>query len=139
MHLKILFKKNHIYVKHKGISREMTRLIHGEDSLQQAIKITEALFSGDVRSLSASEIEQGFKDVPSFNAADTDGNLVDLLVAAKISPSKRQAREDITNGAVTVNGERITDTSYELQDSDRIEGQFTIIRRGKKKYTLIRY
>lgn len=129
----------HLRKAQKGLAEEMTRLIHGEESLQQAIKITEALFSGDVRSLSASEIEQGFKDVPSFNAADTDGNLVDLLVAAKISPSKRQAREDITNGAVTVNGERVTDTSYVLQGSDRIEGQFTIIRRGKKKYTLIKY
>jgi tyrosyl-tRNA synthetase len=129
----------HLRQAQKALAEEMTRLIHGEDSLQQAIKITEALFSGDVRSLSASEIEQGFKDVPTFNAADTEGNLVDLLVAAKISPSKRQAREDITNGAVTVNGERITDTAYVLQDSDRIEGQFTIIRRGKKKYTLIQY
>ncbi|MEH7253628.1 tyrosine--tRNA ligase [Neobacillus niacini] len=129
----------HLRKAQKALAEEMTRLIHGEDSLQQAIKITGALFSGDVRSLSASEIEQGFKDVPSFNAADTDGNLVDLLVAAKISPSKRQAREDIANGAVTVNGERITDSSYVLQDSDRIEGQFTIIRRGKKKYSLIRY
>ena len=117
----------------------MTRLIHGEDSLQQAIKISQALFSGDVRSLSASEIEQGFKDVPSFNAAETEVTWSILLVAAKISPSKRQAREDITNGAVTVNGERITDTSYVLQETDRIEGQFTIIRRGKKKYTLIIY
>jgi tyrosyl-tRNA synthetase len=129
----------HLRLAQKALAEEMTRLIHGEDSLQQAIKITEALFSGDVRSLSASEIQQGFKDVPSFNAAETDGNLVDLLVAAKISPSKRQAREDITYGAVTVNGERITDTAYVLQDSDRIEGQFTIIRRGKKKYTLIQY
>ena len=129
----------HLRKAQKALAEEMTRLIHGEESLQQAIKITEALFSGDVRSLSAAEIEQGFKDVPSFNAADVEGNLVDLLVAAKISPSKRQAREDITNGAVTVNGERITDTAYELQASDRIEGQFTIIRRGKKKYTLIRY
>jgi tyrosyl-tRNA synthetase len=129
----------HLRLAQKTLAEEMTRLIHGEDSLQQAIKITEALFSGDVRSLSASEIEQGFKDVPSFNAAETDGNLVDLLVAAKISPSKRQAREDIANGAITVNGERITDTSYVLQDTDRIEGQFTIIRRGKKKYSLIKY
>ncbi len=129
----------HLRLAQKALAEEMTRLIHGEDSLRQAIKITEALFSGDVRSLSASEIEQGFKDVPSFNAGDTDGNLVDLLVAAKISPSKRQAREDITNGAITVNGERITDTSYVLQDTDHIEGQFTIIRRGKKKYSLIKY
>ncbi|MFP7299481.1 tyrosine--tRNA ligase [Neobacillus niacini] len=129
----------HLRKAQKALAEEMTRLIHGEESLQQAIKITEALFSGDVRSLSASEIQQGFKDVPSFNAADTEGNLVDLLVAAKISPSKRQAREDITNGAVTVNGERITDTTYVLKDTDRIEGQFTIIRRGKKKYSLIKY
>jgi tyrosyl-tRNA synthetase len=129
----------HLRKAQKALAEEMTRLIHGEDSLQQAIKITQALFSGDVRSLTASEIEQGFKDVPSFNATEADANLVDLLVAAKISPSKRQAREDITNGAVTVNGERITDTSYVLQDSDRIEGQFTIIRRGKKKYSLIKY
>ena len=92
-----------------------------------------------MKNLSAAEIKQGFKDVPSFDAGEEDGNLVDLLVAAKISPSKRQAREDITNGAVTVNGEKVTDTVYVLQETDRIEGQFTIIRRGKKKYTLIKY
>ncbi|MEH7106374.1 S4 domain-containing protein, partial [Bacillus sp. JJ1764] len=97
------------------------------------------LFSGDVKSLSAGEIKQGFKDVPSFDVnADFDGNLVDLIVSAKISPSKRQAREDITNGAISINGEKVTDSNYVLGDADKIEGQFTIIRRGKKKYTLIK-
>ncbi|MFJ7727241.1 tyrosine--tRNA ligase [Neobacillus sp. NPDC097160] len=129
----------HLRKAQKALAEEMTRLIHGEESLQQAIKISQALFSGDVKNLSAAEIKQGFKDVPSFDAQDVEGNLVDLLVAAKISPSKRQAREDITNGAVTVNGEKITDTNYSLNENDRIEGQFTIIRRGKKKYTLIKY
>ncbi|MEH7299525.1 tyrosine--tRNA ligase [Neobacillus drentensis] len=129
----------HLRKAQKTLAEEMTRLIHGEESLQQAIKISQALFSGDVKNLSAAEIKQGFKDVPSFDAGEEDGNLVDLLVAAKISPSKRQAREDITNGAVTVNGEKVTDTVYVLQETDRIEGQFTIIRRGKKKYTLIKY
>ncbi|MEH7353664.1 tyrosine--tRNA ligase [Neobacillus drentensis] len=129
----------HLRKAQKALAEEMTRLIHGEESLQQAIKISQALFSGDVKNLSAAEIKQGFKDVPSFNAEDLVGNLVDLLVAAKISPSKRQAREDITNGAVTVNGEKITDTNYSLNESDRIEDQYTIIRRGKKKYTLIKY
>nr|WP_263325407.1 tyrosine--tRNA ligase [Neobacillus sp. Marseille-Q6967] len=128
----------HLRKAQKALAEEMTRLIHGEDSLQQAIKITEALFSGDVRNLSAAEIKQGFKDVPTYESAGEE-NLVDLLVAAKISPSKRQAREDIANGAVSVNGERITDTAYVLQNSDRIEGQFTIVRRGKKKYSLIKY
>jgi len=98
----------HLRKAQKALAEEMTRLIHGEESLQQAIEISQALFSGDVKNLSAAEIKQGFKDVPSFNAEDLVGNLVDLLVAAKISPSKRQAREDITNGAVTVNGEKIT-------------------------------
>ncbi|MEO2074757.1 MAG: tyrosine--tRNA ligase [Bacillus sp. (in: firmicutes)] len=129
----------HLRKAQKALTEEMTRLIHGEESLQQAIKISQALFSGDVKNLSAAEIKQGFKDVPSFDAGEEEGNLVDLLVVAKISPSKRQAREDITNGAVTINGEKITDTAYVLQENDRIEGQYTIIRRGKKKYTLIKY
>lgn len=135
---KAVQEEPHLRKAQKALAEEMTRLIHGEESLQQAIKITEALFSGDVRNLSAAEITQGFKDVPTYEAVGEE-NLVDLLVAAKISPSKRQAREDISNGAVSVNGERITDTAYVLTDSDRIEGQFTIVRRGKKKYSLIKY
>jgi len=135
---KAVEEEPHLRKAQKILAEELTSLIHGEDALEQAIKISQALFSGDVRNLSAVEITQGFKDVPSYAAANEE-NLVDLLVAAKISPSKRQAREDISNGAVTVNGEKITDTAYVLQETDRIEGQFTIIRRGKKKYTLINY
>ncbi len=130
----------HLRKAQKALAEEMTRMIHGQESLDQAVKISAALFSGDVNNLTAAEIKQGFKDVPSFDAPSGEElPLVDLLVNAKISPSKRQAREDIANGAVTVNGERVTDTAYILNEADRIEGQFTIIRRGKKKYTLIKY
>ena len=135
---KAVQEEPHLRKAQKVLAEELTRLIHGEDSLQQAIKISQALFSGDVSSLSAAEIAQGFKDVPAYTSQEEE-NLVDLLVAAKISPSKRQAREDIANGAVSVNGEKITDSAYALTETDRIEGQFTIIRRGKKKYTLINY
>ncbi|MEH7374700.1 tyrosine--tRNA ligase [Neobacillus drentensis] len=135
---KAVQEEPHLRKAQKVLAEELTRLIHGEDSLQQAIKISQALFSGDVRSLSGAEIEQGFKDVPAYTSQNEE-NLVDLLVAAKISSSKRQAREDISNGAVSVNGEKITDNAYILVESDRIEGKFTIIRRGKKKYTLIKY
>jgi tyrosyl-tRNA synthetase len=128
----------HLRKAQKVLAEEMTRLIHGDDALGQAIKISAALFSGNVQELSATEIAQGFKDVPSYHFAGEE-SLVDLLVAANISPSKRQAREDITNGAVLINGEKITDSSYLLQESDRIEGRFTIVRRGKKKYFLIKY
>jgi tyrosyl-tRNA synthetase len=130
----------HLRQAQKALGEEMTRLIHGQDALDQALKISDALFSGEVRNLTAVEIKQGFKDVPSVHLpVDEETSLVDLLVTAKISPSKRQAREDITNGAVYVNGERLTDSTYILSEADRIEGQFTIIRRGKKKYYLIKY
>lgn len=121
----------------KALAEDVTKLVHGEEALKQAIRITEALFSGNIKELNGAEIEQGFKDVPSFTNTDEETNLVNLLVAAKISSSKRQAREDIQNGAIYINGDRITDVQYTLSDADKIEGKFTIIRRGKKKYYLI--
>jgi len=130
----------HLRKAQKALAEEMTRMIHGDEALEQAIKITAALFSGEIKNLSASEIKQGFKDVPSYEHSEGgELGIVDLLVAAKISPSKRQAREDVTNGAVSVNGERITELDYTLSDKDKIEDQFTVIRRGKKKYFLIKY
>ncbi|SFJ72280.1 tyrosyl-tRNA synthetase [Bacillus sp. 71mf] len=123
----------------KALASEMTKLVHGAPALEQAIKISAALFSGSVAELTAAEIEQGFKDVPSVERSVEDALLVDVLVESKISPSKRQAREDITNGAVYVNGERTQELDYMITEKDRIEGKFTIIRRGKKKYFLIRY
>lgn len=130
----------HLRKAQKALAEEMTRLVHGQDALDKAINITQALFSGNVKELSADDIKQGFKDVPSYvPAADEELVLVDLLVNAKISPSKRQAREDIANGAISINGDKVTDVAYMLSSENRIEGQFTVIRRGKKKYTLIQY
>lgn len=124
-------------IAQKRLAEEMTILVHSKEALQQAIKISDALFSGNIKELSVEEIEQGFKDVPTHQLEKTDIGLVDLLVQAKISPSKRQAREDIQNGAIYINGERQQDTNYEVTAADRIGDVFTVIRRGKKKYTLI--
>jgi tyrosyl-tRNA synthetase len=130
----------HLRKAQKVLAEEMTRLIHGEEALKQAIKITDALFNGDIQALTAQEIKQGFKDVPSFTQSrEEEIGIVDLLVNSKISPSKRQAREDVANGAVYLNGNRITDVQYVLSSDDRIEDEFTVIRRGKKKYFLIQY
>jgi tyrosyl-tRNA synthetase len=130
----------HLRKAQKALAEEMTKLIHGEEALDQAIRITQALFSGEIKSLSASEILEGFKDVPSFEQPKGEEiGLIDLLVNAKISPSKRQAREDVGNGAVYLNGERVTDLQHVMDEKDMIEGQFTIIRRGKKKYFRIQY
>lgn len=133
-------KEPHLRKAQKALGEELTRMIHGQEALDQAVRISSALFSGDVKELTATEIKQGFKDVPTFEfPADQELNLVELLVDSKISPSKRQAREDIGNGAIYINGDRVTDANYVLLEKDRIEGQFTIIRRGKKKYYLIKY
>ena len=70
---------------------------------------------------------------------DDSLNLVDLLVASKIETSKRQAREDVQNGAIYINGERINEINYELQSSDKIEDTTTVVRRGKKKYFLLQF
>ncbi|MGD6967896.1 tyrosine--tRNA ligase [Rossellomorea vietnamensis] len=130
----------HLRKAQKTLAEEMTKLIHGEEALAQAIKITEALFSGNIKELSSAEIKQGFKDVPSFTQAKNEEiNLVDLLVNNKIASSKRQAREDIGNGAIYINGDRTTDLQHVMSESDRIDDQFTIIRRGKKKYFMIQY
>ena len=124
---------------HKRLAEELTTLIHGEDALRQAERITDALFSGDIKQLNGEEIKQGFKDVPTVQMTKEAKPLVDLLVEAKISPSKRQAREDIANGAIYINGDRQQELQYELTDADRIDDQFTIIRRGKKKYFLLAF
>ncbi|MEW4219358.1 tyrosine--tRNA ligase [Rossellomorea marisflavi] len=130
----------HLRKAQKALGEEMTRMIHGEEALDQAIRISAALFSGDIKTLSAAEILEGFKDVPTVEASASDElGLVDLLVDAKISPSKRQAREDVGNGAIYINGERTTDLQHVMGAEDKIENKFTIIRRGKKKYFRIQY
>lgn len=130
----------HLRKAQKALGEEMTRLIHGEEALQQAIRISAALFSGDIQSLTGSEIKQGFKDVPSFTYEQGSSlNIVELLVNAGIVQSKRQAREDVTNGAISINGVRVNELEYTLDEKDRIDGEFTVIRRGKKKYFLIKY
>ncbi|MHA6531392.1 tyrosine--tRNA ligase [Paenibacillus sp. BAC0078] len=122
----------------KTLAEEMTRFVHGEELLEQAKRITAALFSGDIRSLTAEEIEEGFKEMPTYTAGKDSKNIVDWLVDLGIEPSKRQAREDITKGAISLNGERVTDVAVEVTAGDAIGGRFIIIRKGKKNYSLVK-
>ena len=129
----------HLRVGQKTLAEEMTRLIHGQEALDQAIRISKALFSGDLKSLSADEMRDAFKDVPSFEMSKEEKNIVDFIVEAGISSSKRQGREDVNNGAISFNGEKITDTAYTVGAKDRLEDEFTIVRRGRKKYTMVKF
>ena len=128
----------HERLAQKILAREMVTLVHGEEAYKEALNITEQLFVGNIKNLSAKELKQGLNNVPNYAVqADDNLNIVEILVAAKISPSKRQAREDVQNGAIYLNGERIQDLNYTLSETDKIDDELTVIRRGKKKYFVL--
>ncbi len=122
----------------KRLAEEVTRFVHGEAALQDALKITNALFTGDVQQLNADEIEQGFKNMPTFESERVEQNLATWLVDLGIETSRRQSREDIQNGAISINGEKITDLEHVWTPEQSFEGRFVLVRRGKKKYFLVK-
>lgn len=135
-----LQERPHERAAHRRLAEELTRFVHDEQALKQAERISEVLFGGgDLKTLTGDEVLQGFKDVPTYQVTDDEKGLIDLLVEAGISSSKRQAREDIANGAVYINGDRCQELDKVMGADEKIDGQFTIIRRGKKKFFLIKY
>lgn len=126
-------------VAQKALAKEVTTLVHGKEAYEQAVHISQALFSGNIKELSVSEIKQGFKGVPSYTVPqDADLKLLEVLVASGLVQSKRQAREDLQNGAIYINGDRVQDLEYQLSDEDKI-GDMVVLRRGKKKYFLLQF
>ncbi|MDG4966397.1 tyrosine--tRNA ligase [Lactococcus lactis] len=131
----------HERLAQKVLAREVVNLVHGKAAYEQAVKTSEILFGGgDLRQLDAKSILTGLKAAPQHQVTDDeDLTLVELLISAGIAPSKRQAREDITNGAIYINGERVQALDYVITDSDKIENRLTVIRRGKKKNFVLTY
>lgn len=130
----------HERLAQKILAREVVTLVHGQEAFEQAVRITEQLFSGNIKALSAKELKAGLSDVPNYNVQSDDNlNIIDILITARVVNSKRQAREDVQNGAIYINGERITDLTYTLSESDKIDSELTVIRRGKKKYFVLRF
>ena len=122
----------------KRLAEEVTKFVHDEAALQEAQKITQALFSGNVKDLTVKEIEQGLQNMPSFNTTNKTKNIVDWLVEINCEPSKRQAREDIINGAININGEKVTDINFLVNPNSAFEGKYMIIRKGKRNYFLVK-
>ena len=123
----------HERLAQKALAHEVITFLHGEDEFNKAVKISEALFSGDIKKLNLSEIEQAFKDIPSFEITD-ELSLVDFLVNNSIASSKREAREFINAGSITINGDKYQDENAIISKSIAIEERAIIVRRGKKKY-----
>jgi len=122
----------------RRLALETTSLTHGAATAQKAERISTALFYGKLETLEEDEIELGFHDVPTHTIGDKEHELVDLLVEAKISPSKRQAREDVSNGAIYINGVRCPEPNRLIRTRDGLHRKYLVIRRGKNKYFLIR-
>lgn len=120
----------------RRLAQEVTKFVHGEAAVKEAEDLSTALFSGNVATLSAAQIVDAFGGVPSFEAANTVKNIVDFLVDGGVEASKRQAREDVANGAISINGEKVTDVAAEINPLSHYDGQFVLVRRGKKKYFL---
>ncbi|MFV0479830.1 MAG: tyrosine--tRNA ligase [Anaerorhabdus sp.] len=125
----------HLREAQRALAEELTVLVHGEEGLQSALKITETLFKGNISDLSTQEIEQGLADVPRFSV--TDGKLlVDVLVDASIAQSKREAREWIQAGSVQVNGQKETNVEMIINKKEAFDERFIILKKGKKNYYL---
>ena len=126
----------HLRLPHKALAREVITFLHGAEEYQKALKISEALFSGNIKALDYDEMLACFKDVPSFDVKDNT-NIVDLLVDSNIASSKREAREFISNNSISLNGDIVNDLTYVVNKEVSLNG-IIIIRKGKKKYYMFK-
>lgn len=128
----------HLREAHKTLAREVITFLHGKGEYERAIKISEALFSGNIKELTEKEIEMAFKDVPSINI-DDNMNIVDLMVNNNIVSSKRELREFLSSNAISINDSVINDENFIISKKDAIYNKFSILKRGKKKYYLLKF
>lgn len=122
----------HLREAHKALAKEVITDLHGKEEFEKAVKISEALFSGNVKSLSKEEILMGFKDVPSFDV-ESGTKLIDMLIDNNICQSKREAREFLNAGSISINDEKVKDENLEISSSIAIDNELLVIKRGKKK------
>ena len=123
----------HLREAHKALAREVITDLHGEGAYDEAVRISESLFSGDIKNFTESEINDAFKGLEPFKLSE-DTLLIDVLVNGGVCSSKREAREFINNGSISVNGEKVTDLEMMITKESCLFEKFVIIRRGKKKY-----
>ena len=134
-----LAKEPHLRLAQKALAEELVKIVHGEAALESALNITKALFSGNIKELTLDELKVAVKGMPKAQLPKDDINIVDFLVESGVVTSKRQAREDVNNGAISINGDKVTDLAFTIDNSSRLEDSFTVVRRGKKNYKLVEY
>lgn len=119
------------------LARDATLLVHGEAGLQAAERISAALFSGDIRSMTVDDLEQLRLDGLPTTVLAPGVDLVAALVESGLAKSNRVAREFLGNNAVSVNGEKLSEGGHRLEENDALYGRYFVIRRGKKQFHLV--
>lgn len=128
----------HLRLGQKKVASEIVKLVHGEEALEEALRVTEALFKGSMSSLSKKEFLMLAQTLEAIDLEDSQ-SLMDTLIQAKLAQSRREAREFIKNNAVSINDVKQTNIDYVLSKEDAIFDQYVILRRGKKKYAIIKF
>ena len=121
----------------KKVAYEVTKDIHGEEAAKRAIAMSEALFSGNVASLSEAEIDDVFGEFKKH--VEGEKKLEDLLIELGAASSKREARTFIQGNSVLVNGEKVTSLDATFSKENGLYGRYLIVRRGKKNYYLAEF
>lgn len=122
-------------VAHKKLAEEIITFLHGHEEYERAVKISESLFSEQVTELSSDDIINSLKGVPTLEV-ELNKNIVDFVVDNKICASKREAREFISAGAISLNNKKINDLEYVVDFKDTIDNKVIIVKKGKKNYYL---
>ncbi len=120
----------------KTLAKEFICDLHGKEEYEKALKITEALFNGNIKDLSEEELIDAMHGIEPINISEEE-NIVDFLVNTKILSSKREAREFVSNGSISINGEKINDLDLLVNKEKALYNKYVVVRRGKKKYYLV--
>jgi len=120
------------------LAEQVTEIVHGKEELEKAIKVTKALFNGNIKELEVDEIEMGFKGLTSVESTE-QLSLIDALIAVELVKSRREAREMMKNNAISVNGEKVNDFEFVVKKDDAFGKKYSVLRKGKKRYALIKH
>ncbi len=122
------------------LAENATELVHGKAALEAAQRISASLFSGDLASLTEADLEQLAQDgLPGIELSREVSSLIDALVASNLAKSKTEARSFIQSGSVAINGNKAEALDHAFSDAERLFSRFTLLRRGKKLYAMIRW
>lgn len=140
--IKELEQKNkeqpHLREAHKALAREVITFLHGSEAYDEAVEMSQMLFSGKIQNLTIEQIKILFEGVSSFETNE-DMNILDALILTQAASSKREAREFVNGGSILINGEKIQDVEFVVKKENAFGKEATVIRRGKKKYVVLKH